>query len=116
MFYYNFDLKSAKKCKKTYPYHLPCNKKYTFLHKVPCSSIPTETHHACQKEYQIIHQLQRPTLVVGYLEETKLYPILPKEQGDECAEYVIDTFTRCLDDRVIIWPHSLGSIVFSIIV
>ena len=50
------------------------------------------------------------SLVVGYLEETKLYPVLHEKQGEESASHVRDNFKRFLDDCFVFWPDILGPI------
>ena len=46
-------------------------------------------------------------LSVGYLEETKLHPILPTHFSAETVELLIKWFLRYIDDGFILWPRGL---------
>ena len=46
-------------------------------------------------------------LSIGYLEETKLYPSLPKHFPRDIVELIIEWFLRYIDDGFILWPKGL---------
>ena len=43
-------------------------------------------------------------LTIGYLEETKLYPRLRQEFGDDDANKIIETYRRFMDDGIVFLP------------
>ena len=46
-------------------------------------------------------------LSIGYLEETKLHPILPRHFPVSVVELLIRWFLRYIDDGFILWPKGL---------
>ena len=46
-------------------------------------------------------------LSIGYLEETKLYPSLPRHFPPDVVELIIEWFLWYIDDGFILWPKGL---------